>query len=217
VKRSALLIVGALVAAACNETKTPPVAVRSALADSADQVMYGARSLLTDRGVLRAELLADTAYFFDESTRIEMRDVHTTFFTTTGAKDGVLTARQGTYSTRAGAMEARQNVVVVSEDGRRLTTEQLRYDPQRNEISSDTAFVLTEPGRRLAGVGFTSDPDMTRMRCLANCRGEAGQVQLPGENNQPVRPQGNTFRLPGEETPPAKSDSAGDVAPERVL
>jgi len=200
VKRAALLMLGAVLAGACTETKTPPVAARSALADSADQVMYGARSLLTDRGVLRAELLADTAYFFDESTRIEMRDVHTTFFTTTGAKDGVLTSREGTYSTRGGTMEARKNVIVVSEDGRRLTTEQLRYDQQRNEISSDSAFVLTEPGRRLEGVGFISDPDMTNIRVLKGARGQAGQVQVPGENAQPVRPEGSTFRLPGDST-----------------
>jgi LPS export ABC transporter protein LptC len=187
--------------AACDDSKAPPVRPTSPLADSADQIMYNARSLLTDRGVLRAELLADTAYFFDESTRIEMRDVTTTFFKATGAKDAVLTSREGTYNTRADRMEARGNVVIVSEDGRRLTTPQLRYEQRQDQISSDSAFVLTEPGRRLEGVGFTSDPDMTQVRCLAACRGEAGQIQLPGEKGQPTRPDGETFQLPGEGRP----------------
>jgi LPS export ABC transporter protein LptC len=200
--RQVALVLGALcVLAGCNETKAPPVEPTSALADSADQIMYGARSLMTDRGVLRAELLADTAYFFDESTRIEMRNVTTTFFKSTGAKDAVLTSREGTYSTRANNMEARGNVVVVSEDGRRLTTPQLRYAQAQDQISSDSAFVVTEPGRRLEGIGFTSDPDMTRVRCLAACRGDAGQIQLPGQSSQPVRPQGETFQLPGEGRP----------------
>ena len=62
------------------------------LADSADQVMYGARFNLTDKGLQRAQLDADTAYFFDDNTRIELEPVHTTFFTATGAKDAVLTS-----------------------------------------------------------------------------------------------------------------------------
>jgi LPS export ABC transporter protein LptC len=196
-------MVAASSAAACTDTKSPPVVPTTPLADSADQIMYRARSVLTDRGVQRADLLADTAYFFDENTRIEMRQVNTTFFRPTGAKNAVLTARQGTYNTRLGNMEARGNVVVVSEDGRRLTTEQLRYDQQKNEISSDSAFVFTETGRRLEGVGFTSDPDMTRMRCMASCRGSYGQVRLPGEGTPPQAAPAGTFRLPGEGAPAA--------------
>jgi hypothetical protein len=61
-------------------------------------------------------------------------------------------------------MEARGNVVVISEDGRRLETPQLRYDPGRNEISGDSAFVLTRPEDILTGIGFVTDPDLTRIR-----------------------------------------------------
>ena len=164
-------------AGACTETTEPPVAT-SALADSADQVMFGARALLTDQGLMRAELFGDTAFFFDDNTRIELRGVRTIFFTTQGARSAVLTSRAGTYRT-AGNMEARGNVVVVSEDGRRLTTEQLRYDQQRNEISSDSAFVLTEPGRRVEGVGFVSDPNMNNIRILKTTSGSTGRVTIP--------------------------------------
>jgi len=209
--RHALFVTAAVVAlAACSDTKAPAVLPTNALADSAEQTMFKARSLLTHAGVLRGELFADTAYFFDESTRIEMRTVSTTFFRSTGEKNATLTSRQGTYNTRLGTMEARGNVVVVSEDGRRLTTPQLRFNENKNEISSDSAFVLTEPGRRLEGVGFTSDPDMNRMRCLAACRGNAGQIRLPAAGQPPagptpppradtavrVQPQGGTFKLP---------------------
>ena len=190
-------MVAASSAAACTDTKSPPVVPTTPLADSADQIMYRARSVLTDRGVQRADLLADTAYFFDENTRIEMRHINTTFFQTTGAKNAVLTARQGTYNTRVGNMEARGTVVVVSEDGRRLTTEQLRYDQQKNEISSDSAFVLTEPGRRLEGVGFISDPGMNTVRVLRGASGAAGQVGMPGVTGpQPARTIDG--RLPGQ-------------------
>lgn len=174
---AAVLALG--VAAACNDTTEPPVTA-SALADSADQVMFGARALLTDQGLMRAELFGDTAFFFDDNTRIELRGVKTTFFTAQGARNAVLTSRTGTYRT-AGNMEARGSVVVTSEDGRRLTTEQLRYDQQRNEISSDSAFVLTEPGRRVEGVGFVSDPNMNNIRILRTTSGSTGRITIPNQ------------------------------------
>jgi LPS export ABC transporter protein LptC len=173
--------IGGVVLGACQERKEPPTVGRSPLADSADQIMYKARSLMTDNGLLRAELHADTAYFFDESTRIEMRIVHVTFHGPTGTKDATLTSSAGTYFNRIGTMEARGNVVVITEDGRRLTSPHLKYDQTQDQVSSDSAFVLTEPGRRLEGIGFTSDPNMNNIRCLKACRGESGAVTIPAQ------------------------------------
>jgi LPS export ABC transporter protein LptC len=181
--RHLALVVGlALVAlgTACKRDREPVAAKSSPMADSADQVMFGARAILTDRGLMRAELFGDTAYFFDDNTRIEMRTVKTNFFTTAGAPSAVLTSKEGTYRTQ-GSMEARGNVVVVSTDGRRLTTPQLRYDQVRNEISSDSAFVLTEPGRSVTGIGFVSDPNMNNIRILKTITGQTGRVTIPGQ------------------------------------
>jgi LPS export ABC transporter protein LptC len=180
--RLALVALAALIAsAACTEKTAPPVARKSALADSADQVMYGAHFNLTDKGLARAELLSDTAYFFDDNTRIELRKVATTFYTTSGARDAYLTSQRGTYNNRSGMMIARGDVVVITEEGRRLTTPHLKYDQAQNEISSDSAFVLTEPGRRLAGIGFRSDPNMQNIQILKTKSGSTGTVTLPGQ------------------------------------
>ncbi len=175
--RSVLMCAGAIVGAiACSQKKQPPVAAHSPLADSADQVMYGARFNLTDKGLQRAQLQSDTAYFFEDNTRIELEKVHTTFFTATGAKNAVLTSERGRFNSRTNNMVARKNVVVVSEDGRRLTTQELNYNQQTNEISSDSAFVMTEPNRRVEGVGFRSDPDMKNIRILKGASGIARGV-----------------------------------------
>ena len=169
----ALVVVGA---AACSSKKQPPVAAHSPLADSADQVMYGARFNLTDKGLQRAQLHADTAYFFEDNTRIELEKVHTTFFTATGAKNAVLTSERGRFNSRTNNMVARKNVVVVTEDGRRLTTPELNFNQQTNQISSDSAFVMTEPNRRLEGIGFRSDPDMKNIQILKGASGMARGV-----------------------------------------
>ena len=182
-------------AAACTTKKQPPVASHSPLADSADQVMYNARFNLTDQGLQRAHLESDTAYFFDDNTRIELEKVNTTFFTVTGEKNAVLTSERGTFNSRTNNMIARKNVVVVTEDGRRLTTPELIYNQQRNEISSDSAFVETEPNRRLEGVGFRSDPDMKNIRILKGTTGVARGVT--------TTPTGSSATPTTSSTPPA--------------
>lgn len=190
--------------AACKQDDPIPVGTRDVRADSADQVLFGVRHNITDAGLLRAKLVSDTGFIFDEGTRIELVDVDLTFFTTTGARNAVLTSREGTYRTRVGAMEARGDVLVVSEDGRRLTTQQLRYDPNRNQISSDSAFVLTESGgRRLEGVGFVSDPDMNNIRILQDVGGTAGEVSVPGGTSPPPPSGGPASIVPPPVRPPA--------------
>jgi LPS export ABC transporter protein LptC len=170
----------AAAAAACTDTSTPVKAVKSSLADSADQVMFGVKTVLTDRGLLRGELMADSAFFFDNNTRSELRGVQVTFYGSNGAKNAVLTSREGTYRTALNEMEARKNVVVIAEDGRRLTTEQLKFNQQLNQVEGDSAFVLTEPGgRSVRGIGFRSDPNMNNVRILKQTGGVAGAVNVP--------------------------------------
>lgn len=201
VRRLAWVSLAAVVAvAACSRRGGAPSAPHNPLADSADQVVFGARSKMTDGGVSKSDLYSDTAYFFDDNTRIEMRGhVLVTFFTDVGAKNAVLTSKEGTYNNRTGNMEARGNVVVNTVDGRHLTAPVLRFNQAKNEISSDSAFVTTDSSRRLTGIGFTSDPNMDNIHCFRACSGLGGQVILP--ENQPA----NQVTPPGTAVPPGKT------------
>jgi LPS export ABC transporter protein LptC len=197
-----IALLAASASLACTNKKQPPVEAHSPLADSADQVMYPARFNLTDQGLQRAHVDADTAYFFDDNNRMELQGVHATFYTVTGAKDAVLTSRHGTTNTRTNNMIARKDVVVVSEDGRRLTTPELIYNQQKNEISSDSAFVMTEPNRRLEGVGFRSDPNMKNIQILSGAKGIAKGVST-----------GPTTTAPPATPPPPRTSSSTPARP----
>ncbi len=173
-RRSLALVVVLLatVTAACRKDTPVIPTTRSALADSADQVMSGVEFLLTGGGVQQGKLVADSGFMFENSTRIELRGVRTDFFSKTGEQTGTLTSREGTYRKQSGDLEARKNVVVVSADGlRRLETEQLRFDERTNLITTDSAFVITQDGQVGRGVGFKTDPDVTVFQCLAACSG----------------------------------------------
>jgi LPS export ABC transporter protein LptC len=155
--------------AACQGREQPPVTAVPTAADSADQVMFGVRWSLTERGVKQGDLFADTAFVYDDNSRLLFRNVRTTFNTPTGAPNGTLTAREGRYDMRQQVLEGFGDVVVVTTDGKRLLTPHLRFEQTRNLVRSDSAFTLVEGARQHRGLGFESDPNITRFVCKRDC------------------------------------------------
>ncbi len=178
---SLLMIVGgALFAAACTAPEPPPIATTLTALDSADQVMFNARTQLTKDGVRSGELISDTVLVFDEGTRYELRGVRANFYTDTGLLRGTLTSREGTYNTRSGVVQARGDAVVTTTDGKRLTSPELRYNASDDLVRSDSSFVLTEPGNRVEGIGFSSDPGLRRVQIFRTTSARGGSVTIPG-------------------------------------
>lgn len=158
-----------------------PVTATQAVLDSADQVLLGMSHYVTESGVLRARVRADTAYFFSNSQRAELRNVHVTFYDVTGKPTSTLTSKEGTHHWRTGDMEARGNVIVVRDkDGGTMRTEVMNYSQVRNEVSSDKAFVFDSPDRHIQGQGFTSDPEFKKITAT-HPRGTGGQFILPNQ------------------------------------
>ena len=167
-------------AVACRGEEPVIPTTTSQFAQSADQVMSGVQHLLTSAGVQQANLAADSAYFFDQGSRIELRAVRVEFFSKTGAPTGTLTSLEGTYRQRGQLMEARGDVVVVGEDGRRLTTQQLSYNQATNRITTDSAWTMTQTNGDVGrGVGFETDPDLRQFFCKSACGGVIGVREPP--------------------------------------
>ena len=61
-----------LTAGACTQPSSPPSAAEAAIPDSADQVMFGGRTALTEGGIRQGELRFDTAYVYDQGRRVEL-------------------------------------------------------------------------------------------------------------------------------------------------
>ncbi len=182
IQRTAAVLLGlALLTSGCQKTAAPKLGeVARGIDPLADQVVFGSRTLITDAGLRRAEVFSDTSLFYDDNTRMDMRVVRMIFFNAGGIKEAVLTSRTGRYFTRDNVLEARGNVIIVTVDGRRLVTEQVKFDSRVNQISSDSAFVLTEEGREASGIGFVSDPDMNNLRILKASRAKAHDIKVPG-------------------------------------
>lgn len=167
-------------ATGCEETGARPTTTLQAV-DSADQVLEGFSHYVTNQGIRRSRVEADTAFFYESSQITELRNIKVTFYDLKGEESSTLTAQRGTYRWQNGSMEAGGNVVVVSPDGRRLRTEALRYDNAGNTISTDQQFTFDRGTEHLEGNSFTSDPDFRNV-VTDRPRGVAGDgLLLPGQ------------------------------------
>ena len=63
-------------------------------------MFLGMKTILTTKGVQRADLTADTAFVLEDQTRFDLRKPHVIFTTETGAPQGTMEAHRGVYSTR---------------------------------------------------------------------------------------------------------------------
>ena len=172
----ATLGLAVVVLAACDARKVSANSRVTTGRDSAEQVLYGARSVLATNGVRRGEVSGDTVMAFDAATRFEFQGLRTQFTTTLGRPLSLLTAPSGTF--RIGAamtIEAYGRVAIVSDTlRRRIDVTTARYDLANNQLASDSPFVATAGARRLSGVGFTADPGLFTVKCLKNCVGSLG-------------------------------------------
>jgi LPS export ABC transporter protein LptC len=162
-----------LATAACNRSTPPRASGTQALADSAQQIMFDVHSLVTEHGVKRGDLFADTVFVFNDQTRFVLRRVRAKFNTETGLPNGTMTGDRGVYDIHTGVLEGFGHVVVESTDGRKLTSPHLKYTQSINEVSSDSAFTLVQQDRIQRGIGFTSDPNIKAFRCHSACTGSA--------------------------------------------
>jgi LPS export ABC transporter protein LptC len=173
IRRAACVLVGlvALALSACQESQQAPVAHGATAADSADQVLYVAHFLLTNRGIKRGDLTADTAYVLDDQTRFDLRVAHVVFTTETGASQGTMEANKGMYSTRTQVLEGWGNVIVKMTDGRTLHSPHVVFNQILHTITSDTTFTITRGSDTAHGIGFSTTPSGHPFNCLRNCGG----------------------------------------------
>ncbi len=172
--------------------------------------MFKLRLQQTNAGVRKSVLFADTGFFYNDNTLVDLRHVRLVFFSSSGDSNAVMTGRTGRYDTRTQRVEGRGDVVVTSTDGRRLTSPHLVYERSVNQITSDTNFTFTEPGRTLEGVGFRSDPQLRNVQVL---KGAKGRTVLPPSSEPRTAPVGTAPAGPVPSSVPAAGAPTAGVGP----
>jgi LPS export ABC transporter protein LptC len=125
-------------------------------------------------------VVADTAYFFNDSTVVLLRGnvTLTAYHEDVGTEKAVVTSDRGRLNTSDNSMVAQGNAVLeIAEGERRIESSELRYHPEQDRIWSDSATVMYEAQTIVEGSGFDADLNFTQV-LVRNARTRGGSVRF---------------------------------------
>jgi LPS export ABC transporter protein LptC len=157
--RLLIVLLAALLLAACSEEKIKPAVASSGFGhDPPSQESWNAKILFTDSGKVTGILHAGhiAMYAMQKYTLLDS-GITVDFFDQQQRHTSVLTARRGRVNDLNHDFEAHQNVVVVSDSGTILKTEDLYWNNKVQRINTPSFVDIKSPTEHIEGHGFESD------------------------------------------------------------
>jgi len=163
------LALALLVSAGCGSPSPAPQKEKAAKG-TPDQSFRGVSLRESSNGKLEWDLHARRASrpVADGPTLLDSLEV--LFYQGGPVVRSTLTADSGRVDLEKGTLVATGNVVVISPEGNRLETEELRWDRKKDQVYSDKFVRLTRAKDVLTGVGFRSDPNLESYQLLKDVR-----------------------------------------------
>lgn len=162
------------------QREEPPRVEEGNFQSAPEQVIENMEVTFTEEGRRTGVLKADSVAIYQQGKVKKGKKIQVDFYDQEGEHASTLTAEEGTYDSKAEEIEARGNVVVVSEDGVRLETEMLSWRKQTNRIFTE-AFVKIIRGRNIvSGYGLDTDPRLEDVHIRRNVQGRIEDVQEIG-------------------------------------
>jgi len=172
------LLLGMLTLAGCSGGQhSSPV---GAAGELPDQEVTDFVLTETDQGRPQWTLYARYAATYQAKNLVVSRDIRVDFFNDKGLRSSELTARQGEIQQQTRDMTARGNVVLQTSEGTRMTTDELHFNNNAQQITSDKLVRVDRAGDVLEGTGFASDPELHhfefKTQVHATVRGNSGAL-----------------------------------------
>lgn len=156
----AALFLVAVATVACGDEQPVATLPEDRVFENAESVSTGGATTITNReGIRTAHLRFDTLWQHADSTHHTLSGVNLLVYNEeTGMERGSVVSDRGAWDPRSGSLTARENVVLlVPGQQRRLETSEVHFDPDSEQLWSDSSFVMTEAGRTVRGSSFTTD------------------------------------------------------------
>ena len=136
--------------------------IQSEKGEIPDQEMWNFDVKVTKNGKLDAHLKAGhMLYFSDKSQSVMNEGVLVDFYDKDGKLASTLTSDSGLFNEKNQDVKAIRNVVVNSDSGVTLFTEELAFDQAKEKIFTDRDVkITTTKGDTFYGIGFESDPQL---------------------------------------------------------
>jgi len=124
-----------------------------------EQQFFDYRLVETNAGIRNWVLVSDLMNKYPGQRDVELITVHIDFFKN-GAHFSTLTADSGLANLQTNNIFTWGEVVVVTEDGRKLETEELYFDNETQLIYNDVFDRFTRDGDVIEGIGLEATPDL---------------------------------------------------------
>jgi len=158
-----LLVLGLVLAAGCaaeKETPDQPVTVPKDVRELPQQQFFDYRLVETNAGVRKWVLVSDQMNKYSDQRDVELITVHIDFYKE-GEHFSTLTSDSGMANLHTNDIFTWGNVVVVTEDGRKLETEELYFDNEKQIIHNDVFDRFTRDRDVVVeGIGLEATPDL---------------------------------------------------------
>jgi Protein of unknown function (DUF1239). len=149
----------------CEEKTLPSVISTVDSRTLPQQESWNSTIVVSDSGRISAIIDAGYIRVSDVSRQTQMsQGVKVHFFNREGKQTSVLTSDEGSVDEASNDLEARKNVVVVSSDLSRMTTELLFWDNQRQLIYTPEYVQIKTVKEKMQGHGFESDQSLKHYR-----------------------------------------------------
>jgi LPS export ABC transporter protein LptC len=162
---------------ACSneEPKSPAPAV-----NVPDQVMENSTITFSDKGINSAIIWAKYIEVYEKLDLKKAQQVRIDFYDKDGVHTSVLVADSGRIQERKHKFEALGNVVVTTDEGVKLTTESLRWDPDINRIVTDDFVTITKNQNVITGYGLEADQQLNHIVIKKQVKGKITDISEEG-------------------------------------
>ena len=171
------LALAALTAAGCSDdasrSSAPADGDAAAGGPPPEQQFFDYRLIETEAGVRQWVLESDEMLKFAGREDVHLVTVRMDFYRA-GEHFSVLTADSGRADLRTRDVHTWGDVVVVTDDGRRLETEELFFANETQLITNEVFNRFTRGGDVLTGIGLEATPDLEYIEIKGDVQAEVG-------------------------------------------
>ena len=158
-----VLLLFSVVLVACTND---PKLVQNFVSDKEQAIeqIKGAELLHTENGKIKVRIVADKIERFQNQQPglIFSEHMEVYFYNDSSELQSTLMANDASVDENTKIMLAQNNVVLTSNDDKKLETEELVWDEKKNKIYTDKKVKITNGKEVVYGEGFTSNPDFSQ-------------------------------------------------------
>lgn len=174
----AVLVILLICACSREKSETPalPVVVP-------DQVIENSSITFSEEGIRSATILAQYVEVYEKLDLKKAKQIQVDFYDADGNRTSVLVADSGLIQERKQKVQALGNVVVTTEEGIKLETESLRWDPQSAKIITDDFVTITKDEDVITGYGLEADQELKHFVIKKEVKGEIKELPQADEDS----------------------------------